>query len=242
MPPFSVDGCHLGVMSFTDWRQAYRDHGLPVSMVSLQNEPHNCKTSYPTMLMKPADQAHLADELRPLLDANGFGSTGILAWDHNWSEKDPGTGENVLATFPQEAVELAEGTISAVGYHCYDKNPFGPEAQSEFHELRDDLIGPLNNWARTSLYWSLVLGSDGKPVLSTQGGCQDCRGMLSVDPETGGWTRSEDYYYWAQFSKFVKRGAERIASTPSPGQEIETTAFRNPDGSIVVVVLNPSSG
>ena len=255
---------------FLRFLQAYRDRGLPIAMVSLQNEPHNCNTSYPTMLMKPADQAHLASELRPLLDANGFGSTGILGWDHNWSEKDPDTGEHVLAQFPREAVELAEGAISAVGYHCYDKNPVGPEAQSDFHEsfpavdvyftecsgflgnnnaaqnlvneVRDDLIGPLNSWARTSLYWSLVQGSDGNPKLSTQGGCQDCRGMLAVDPETGGWTRSEDYYYWAQFSKFVKRGAERIASTPSPDQEIESTAFQNPDGSIVVVVLNPSSG
>lgn len=255
---------------FVKFLQAYRDRGLPVSMVSLQNEPHNCKTDFPTMLMKPGDQAHLANELRPLLDANGFGSTGILAWDHNWSEKDPDTGDHVATTFPQEAVGLAEGAISAVGYHCYDKNPVGPEAQSEFHELfsntdvyftecsgflgsgnaaqnlvnevRDDLIGPLNNWARSSLYWSLVQGSDGKPTLPGQSVCQDCRGMLSVDRETGAWSRSEDYYYWAQFSKFVQRGAERIWSTPTPDQAVETTAFRNPDGSIVVVALNTSSG
>ena len=159
---------------FLKFLQAYRDRGLPVGMVSLQNEPHNCKTGHPTMLMKPEDQAHLANELRPLLDANGFGSTGILGWDHNWSEKDLDTGEHIPVRFPQEAVGLAEGAISAVGYHCYDKDPVGPEAQSEFHEafsgtdvyftecsgfidknnaaqnlvseVRDDLIGPLNNW------------------------------------------------------------------------------------------------
>jgi O-glycosyl hydrolase len=249
---------------FLKFLVAYRNRGLPVSMVSLQNEPHNCNTHYPTMRMEPNDQAHLADELRPLLDVNGFTSTGILAWDHNWSENGTAT------TYPQDAVELAEGTISAVGYHCYDANPAGPGVQSEFHEqfpsvdvyftecsgfyghpnpaenlvneVRNDLIDPMNNWARTSLYWSLVQGTDGKPVLSTQGGCQDCRGMLAVDPETGHWTRSEDYYYWAQFSKFVKRGAQRILSTSAPGQAVETTAFRNPDGSIVVVALNPSSG
>ncbi|HET7484382.1 MAG TPA: glycoside hydrolase family 30 beta sandwich domain-containing protein [Solirubrobacterales bacterium] len=250
---------------FLKFLLAYRDRGLPVSMVSLQNEPHNCNTHYPTMLMKPVDQAHLADELRPLLDANGFGATGILAWDHNWSENGSAT-----TYYPQEAVELAEGTISAVGYHCYEADPVGPEAQSEFHELfpgvdvyftecsgfynhpntaqnlvsevQDDLIGPMNNWARTSLYWSLIQGTDGKPVLSTQGGCQTCRGMLAVDRETGKWTRSEDYYYWAQLSKFVKRGAERILSTHTVDRAVETTAFRNPDGSVVVVALNTSSG
>jgi glucosylceramidase len=251
---------------FLRFLQAYRELGLPVAMVSLQNEPHNCKTSYPTMRMEPADQDHLARELRPLLDEEGFSATGILAWDHNWSEKNP-DGEDVPTEYPQQVIEGAEGNISAVGYHCYDKNPAGPEVQSGFHaafpeidvyftecsgfdkyataadnlvnEVRDALIGPLRNWARTSLYWSLVQRSDGRPFI---GGCTDCRGMLAVDPDTGNWTRSEDYYYWSQFSKFVERGAVRISSTDPPDQSVETVAFRNPDGSIVVVALNTSDG
>jgi glucosylceramidase len=66
--------------------------------------------------------------------------------------------------------------------------------------------------------------------------------MLAVDPDTGNWTRSEDYYYWSQFSKFVERGAVRISSTDPPDQSVETVAFRNPDGSIVMVALNTSDG
>lgn len=45
------------------------------------------------------------------------------------------------------------------------------------------------------------------------------------------------YYYIGHFSKFVKPGAKRIIASPSRSQLL-TTAFKNPDGTIVVVVMN----
>ena len=48
-----------------------------------------------------------------------------------------------------------------------------------------------------------------------------------------------DYYIIGHFSKFVQKDAYRIYSNTFEG-ELETVAFQNPDGSIVVVTLNPS--
>ena len=45
------------------------------------------------------------------------------------------------------------------------------------------------------------------------------------------------FYYIGHFSKFIKPGAKRISSAASRSQLL-TTAFRNPDGTVAVVVMN----
>jgi glucosylceramidase len=61
--------------------------------------------------------------------------------------------------------------------------------------------------------------------------------MVTVNNEgKGTFTLNEDYYYWAQFSKFVERGAVRVES--SAKWPLDSVAFKNPDGTIVAVVLN----
>jgi glucosylceramidase len=45
------------------------------------------------------------------------------------------------------------------------------------------------------------------------------------------------YYYIGHFSKFIHPGARRVISSSSV-DSLLTTAFRNPDGTVAVVVLN----
>ena len=246
---------------FVKFAQAYAANGLPLFLMSMQNEPQNCITNDPTMTMTATDEITFASKLRPALTNAGLGSTGILAWDHNWYDQDTPKG-GAPTTYPQTVATLAGGNVSAIGYHCYNPNhttnAFDTQTQivptymtecSGFvnqtnsaanlvNELRDDLIGPVRNGSRGSLYWSLALGNDGTP--HGPGGCGTCRGMIGIDRATGSWAPNEDYYYWAQFSKFVDPGAVRIASTASSGP-IQTVAFRNPNGTIVLVALNAAS-
>ena len=48
---------------------------------------------------------------------------------------------------------------------------------------------------------------------------------------------SDSYYYIGHFSKFIKKGAKRIGSSKWIS-EIDTVSFKNPDGSVVSIVLN----
>ncbi|MHC4168738.1 MAG: glycoside hydrolase family 30 beta sandwich domain-containing protein, partial [Planctomycetota bacterium] len=48
-----------------------------------------------------------------------------------------------------------------------------------------------------------------------------------------------DYYMYGQFSKFIRRGAVRIDSMPS-SDSLPNVAFRNPDGTVALVVVNPT--
>jgi glucosylceramidase len=105
-------------------------------------------------------------------------------------------------------------------------------------DLQNLLIEPSRNWSKGSLYWSIALDPNGNPHV---GGCAGCRGMVTVN-SNGTYTKNEDYYAWGHFSKFVAPGAVRVDSTDLGAGSIETAAFRNPDGSIVLVALNSGSG
>lgn len=84
------------------------------------------------------------------------------------------------------------------------------------------------------LLWNLALDPEGGPV---NGGCADCRGVVTIDPESGAVTRNAEYYALGHASKFVGPGAVRIESSPAEA-DIENVAFRNADGTIVLIAAN----
>jgi glucosylceramidase len=251
---------------FVKFVQAYQSsYGLPIWGVSMQNEPHNCNSSYATMSMEPADQSNFALSLRNALNGAGLGGVRIMAWDHNWYENNAPSG------YPQAVLSYngsqALNAIQAIGWHCYSgptpgaqsvgttlhnqypsKDQYMTEctggswatnAASNFvWDLQNLLIEPTRNWSKGSIYWSIALDPNGNPHV---GGCAGCRGMITVN-SNGSYTRNEDYYAWGHFSKFVAPGAVRIDSTDLGAGSVETAAFRNPDGSLVLVALNSGSG
>jgi glucosylceramidase len=62
------------------------------------------------------------------------------------------------------------------------------------------VIGNTRNWGRTIMLWSLALDQTGKPNV---GGCQDCRGVVTINNVTGEITRNEEYYALAHFGRVV---------------------------------------
>jgi len=150
-----------------------------------------------------------------------------------------------------------------VAYHCYEGPDGSYSLQTDFHnaypskevhftecsgggwatnqagnlkwELQNNVIGPLRHWAKSSLYWNIALDQNHGPRV---GGCDNCRGMITVNTATGTYTKNEDYYAWAHLAKVVRTGAVRIGSTSLGNGSIETVAFKNPDGSLALVALN----
>ena len=74
------------------------------------------------------------------------------------------------------------------------------------------------------------------------GGCTNCRGVVTIDhsksPATV--TPTVDFAALAHASNFVAPGALRIDSIASEESPLKHVAFRNSDGSIVLLALNPS--
>ena len=74
------------------------------------------------------------------------------------------------------------------------------------------LISSTRDWASAVALWNLALYPQGGPAQSLGYGCEGCTGVVSVDPQTGQYTLSRDYYQLAQFSRFISPGAVRISS------------------------------
>ncbi len=231
--------------------QAYAEEGIPIDALTPQNEPLHESGSYPTMKMTAAEQAtFVRDHLAPALRQAGL-QTRILIFDHNWD----------LVHFPLEVLADPEtaAVVDGVAFHCYGGDV---SAQSLVHQahpekgiwftecsggawatdfgsniawnVRNLVVGNFRHWGNSLLLWNLALDENAGPQ---NGGCSNCRGVVTVDTRSGDVTFNEEYYVLGHLSKFVRPGAQRIEST-APGRGVPpNVAFVNPDGSLVLIVL-----
>src|SRR6266581_8327790 len=66
-----------------------------------------------------------------------------------------------------------------------------------------------------------------------------CFAPIHADTRTGKLIYTNSYYYLGHFSKFIRPGARRILASPSRSMLL-ATAFVNEDGTVAVVVMNPT--
>jgi glucosylceramidase len=91
----------------------------------------------------------------------------------------------------------------------------------------------LKNWCRSITSWNLALDEHGSPNL----GPFPCGGVVTINSQTKEITRSGQYWAFAHFSRFVRRGARRFESQGA-GADLTHVAFENLDGQRVLVVTN----
>jgi glucosylceramidase len=255
---------------FVKFLKGYRRAGVPVDAVTLQNEPQNRNPSgYPGMDFRDNEEARLVKVLGPMLRRHHL-HTKILGYDHNWSLHPNDVGPPDDPANPQYAKSLlsdpgARRWLAGTAFHCYSGDP---SSQSALHDafpqkaiyftecsgtqsgnpattFPDTLhwhtrfltVGAVRNWARTVITWNLALDPSGGPH---NGGCGTCVGVVTIDPRTGRATPEADYYVLGHVTKFVKPGAVRIGSTVAGN--IWDVAFRNRDGSIVVLAVDDDWG
>jgi glucosylceramidase len=227
--------------------------GVPVSMLTIQNEPDFEPADYPGMRVNPPERAEIIGKhVGPVFRSRGL-RTEILDYDHNWD--NPEMPWAVLSD------PIARKYISGVAWHCYEGDV---PAQSQVHDAFPDkdtwftecsggewapkfgetlgwftsklIIGASNNWSRGTLLWNLALDPNHGPH---KGGCGDCRGVVTIDPATGTITRNVEYYALGHASRFVLPGAYRVAAT-TRGDNVEAAAFLNRDGSRVAILYRKS--
>lgn len=232
--------------------KSYEAAGLPIDTISMQNEPLHT-SNYPTMSMTPTQQIRLIrDQVGPYFAAEGI-TTKILAYDHNWDQPD----------YPIQVLNdpVARQYIAGSAFHAYAGNV---SAQTTVHNAHPDkgiyfteitggdwatnfadnlvwnfqniIIGNTRNWGKNALLWNIALDQNNDPHLN---GCSDCRGVVTINNSTGAVTFNEEFYTLGQVTKAVQPGAVRINS--ATGSALNTVAFLNPDGSRVLIALNPNS-
>lgn len=99
----------------------------------------------------------------------------------------------------------------------------------------NDIIGCLNNNVDGWVDWNMVLDTQGGPNWFKNW----CVAPVIVDPEKDEVYFTPLYYVMAHFSKFIRPGAVKIGCNLKH-ESLVATAAKNPDGTIAVVVFNPS--
>jgi glucosylceramidase len=234
---------------FVKFVQAYAAQGLPINYISMQNEPLYVPPGYPGMGMSASEQATLLGSYIGPAFANAGITSKIMVWDHNWTNQYPydvlnnatansyaaGTGfhwyggsvtsqTDLHNTFPNKGIWFTEGSgFSGTSFAQYLK---------DIDQLL--IIANMRNWGQATVRWNLVLDQNLGPQ---NGGCNNCTATITINNSTGAITYNAEYYALGQASKFVVPGAFRINSNNFAGG-IENVAFKNPDGSLVVIAFN----
>ena len=239
---------------FVKFVQSYQAAGVPIFAVTPQNEPLNIPKDYPGMGMSASEQTiFVRDHLGPAFQAAKL-NTKITIFDHNWD----------LIDFPIAVMSdsKAASFTAGIATHCYggiwtaqstlhdrfpDKDIWETECSGgewQTGKLLDQavrlIIGCTRNWAKSVILWNLALDQNHGPY---KGGCDKCRGVVTINDATSPAASSftVDYVALAHASKFLAPGAYRVDSNSFEEGSLEDVAFRNPDGSIVLMVLNGSS-
>ena len=237
---------------FVKFIQGYTNFGLPIYAITPQNEPLHQTTTYPTMYMTAQQQVQFIRSLGSAFEDNNI-DTLIISYDHNWDR--PQFPNTILGS------PLSKDYTAGSAFHCYGGevsqqltvNRLYPEKGIWFTEcsgggwatnfssnmswnLENVFIGSINAFSKSVLMWNLALDDQDGPK---NGGCQNCRGVVTIHDD-GTYTRNEEYYMIGHFSKFVEQGAIRVGTSAS-NPNLLVTAFKNPNGEVVVVMHNKSN-
>jgi glucosylceramidase len=96
-----------------------------------------------------------------------------------------------------------------------------------------DILGNLNGGMTGFLDWNIFLDEKGGP--NHVGNY--CDAPIMVNTQTGELDVKLSFDYIGHFSKYIRPGAKRIGLSKYTS-DLEVTAFKNPEGTLVLVALN----
>ena len=247
---------------FVKWVQEMQKRGDKVKYVTLQNEPLN-KGNSMSLYMPWQDQRDFLKVVGPAFEKAGL-KTEILLFDHNYNYDDMADQKSYpLKIYADaEAAKYAAGsawhnygghvteldkihqsapekgiwfTEASIGTWNYGKG-FGDQFQEDFRNI---VLGTLKRWGKGVTLWNLMLDNEGKPYRPD--GCSTCYGAVSIDPVSHSLASMDRKSHWYDIvhpSVVIKPGAVRIGTTGNTFTDVTYLAFRNPDGSYGVLILN----
>ena len=242
--------------------KTYEKMGMPIWGLTVQNEPMATQTWESCLYTAEEERDFVKKYLGPTLHNNGLGDKKLIAWDHNrdqvfqrssvilsdpeaakyiwgigfhWYETWTGSKEQfenvkmVQDAFPKTNLLLTEASIEKYNVDSLQSWSLG-------ERYGNNIINDLNSGAKGWTDWNMLLDEHGGP--NHVGNF--CFAPIHADSKTGKLIYTNSYYYLGQLSKFILPGAARVA-TSSNRDKLISTSFVNPDGALVVVVMNKSS-
>ena len=238
-----------------DWRQAYANYlvqyakdyaaaGDPLTYIGPENEA-NLSTSYDSMQLSPAQTASFLDVLGPTLASSGLPTKMECCATEGWDY-----AQQYASAIESDSTASADTAVfTSHGYTQAPASPLSgwakPAWQTEWSTFEtwdpawdDGTDASGLTWAQhiytglTAANLSAFLYWWGSTTPSENG---DNEGLIEINGSSV--IPSGRLWAFANYSRYVRPGAVRIAATSS-NSAVDLTAFRNPDGSVAVVALN----
>ena len=244
---------------YTKFIKAYEKEGIPVWGITIQNEPMATQRWESCIYTAEEERDFLKNFLGPTMHKEGLADKKIIVWDHNrdliyqraqtcfddpvaakyawgigfhWYEDWSGGQQMfdnvalVNKVYPDKNILFTEGCAESFDSTRYNRWSLGEEyGRSMIYDFNSGAVG----WTD----WNILLDETGGPNHVQN----FCFAPMHADTRSNKLIYTNSYYYIGHFSKFIKPGAKRIISSPSRSQLL-TTAFKNEDGTVVVVVMN----
>ena len=238
---------------FVKFIQEYQKEGIPVYGITLQNEPLSGTQPWQACGMPAEAQRDIIkNHLIPAFKKNNI-DTKLYIFDHNWD-----IGWDFVKTVYDdlEVYDFASGSA----WHFYGGTP---DAMTKVHDAYPDkeiwftegagttwnnagtydgafrlyaqhMIQIQRNWCQAMMMYQIALDPDNGPAVFAP---PTNYGMVTIDPKDGSIFYRPEYFILGHVSKFVYPDAYRIESNQYE-EKVESLAFKNPDGSLVLVLSN----
>ena len=250
---------------YAKYIKAMGEEGIKISAITVQNEP-NAKQPWESCSYSPEEERDFIEKyLDPILDEEGLSDIKIMIWDHNKERvydrsKRIFTSEKVRNRVWGVAHHWYSGDHYEglrLVHEKFGKELISTEICGSIREnpiylaerYADELFGDFANFTSAFCDWNIMLSDKGGPYHNRNSRTTSCAGIVYEDKSSGCHapilydTENKEliytpiYYYIGHFSKYVERGAKRIATTKY-NKNIQAIAFKNPDGKIVSIVMN----
>jgi glucosylceramidase len=237
---------------FVRFIREYEKEGVPIWGVTVQNEPAAAQVWDSCVYSAEEERDFVRDHLGPAFKKAGLEHIKIIIWDHN---------RDLLIERVQVAYNdpKASPYIWGAAFHWYGPEKFEnlqlaheawPDKKLIFTEgcqeggphlgswdvgerYGHEIINDLNRWTVGWIDWNLLLDETGGPNHANN----LCSAPIIADTVNDRLVFQSSYYYLGHFCRFIRPGAARVLCA-STREDLQVTAFRNPDESVAVVVLN----
>lgn len=244
---------------FVKWIQAMEAEGFKIEAITIQNEPLNHGNAMSMYMGWEEERDFIKTALGPAFEKAGI-KAKILLFDHNYNydnvpeQKDYATKiladpeaakyvagsawhnyggsytelDNVVEANPDKDIYFTEASIGTWNYNF---------ASCLIEDFRTIFLETLKRSNKAVTLWNLMLDENGAP--NRPKGCKTCFGAVEVSSKTYQVTDYKTHYYQIKHaSQVVKPGAVRIGTEGYTVSGVDYLAFKNPDGSYGVLLLN----
>lgn len=227
--------------------------GYLVERLSIQNEPKASQAWDSCVYSAEEEKEFLRDYLHPALCRNGLEGLELFVWDHNkerlyeracslidentdfmiaglafhWYSGDHFEQISMVhERFPDKKLILSEACIE---FTKFDEDHFLDNARKYAH----DMIGNLNHGMTGFYDWNMLLNEEGGPNHVKN----YCDAPFRYDAGKKELIKGTIAVYLKHFCHYIHPGAVRIGCSGYE-RNAEMTAWKNVDGSIVIILLN----